>query len=297
MKRMMVLFLLCGWLLLPTAIQAQDDTMTIGTRHRMHSAVLGEERAFWVSLPEGYREHPERKWPVLYLLDGDVFFLSVTGFTRFFAGSDALPCVVVAVLNVDRTRDFTPTCSVARRDGTVHPEDRPAGGEAARFRRFLTEELRAEVQRLYPHAGSRNYLFGHSYAGLFTLCTLLDAPDSFDAYVAVDPSLWWDQGYVLKHAAERARSGINLKGKRLYTGFATQPRPERGMNTFPLTDAFLHEVLPQLEQCGLHAAQRKFPEEVHGTVALPGFYDGLKQLFPRPKRVMPEAAKRESIRP
>lgn len=52
----------------------------------------------------------------------------------------------MAVLNTDRTRDFTPTCSAARRDGTICPYDKPAGGGAEQFHRFLIEELRLEVE-------------------------------------------------------------------------------------------------------------------------------------------------------
>lgn len=282
-----IFYLLACMLMATATLHAQDSLITVGTRHTFFSKVLQEERAYWVSLPEGFDASPSKRWPVLYLLDGDVFFQSVVGFTRFFSAPDALPCVVVAVLNVDRTRDFTPTRSAARRDGTIHPEDQPAGGQAATFRRFLVEELRTEVERRYPHAGGRNYLMGHSYAGLFTLCTLLDAPESFDAYIAVDPSLWWDRNYVVRHASQQAHR-TRFDGKRLYVAFATHPRPERQMVNFPRTNDFLKTIVPQLQQRGLYVVSRKFPDEVHGTVALPGFYDGLKQLFPRPQRIRPD---------
>ena len=51
----------------------------------------------------------EESYPVLYLLDGDSFFHSVVGFTRLFSTSKVSslpPCIVVAVLNTDRTRDL-----------------------------------------------------------------------------------------------------------------------------------------------------------------------------------------------
>lgn len=120
----------------------------------------------------------------------------MVGFTRFFSSSKTSnlpPCIVVAVLNTDRTRDFTPTCSAARRDGTICPYDKPAGGGAEQFYRFLIEELRLEVENKVPANGT-NFLVGHSYAGLFTLQTLSNHPESFDSYIAIDPSLWWDRG-------------------------------------------------------------------------------------------------------
>lgn len=107
----------------------------------------------------------------------------------------------MAVLNTDRTRDFTPTCSAARRDGTICPYDKPAGGGAEQFHRFLIEELRLEVENKVPANGT-NFLVGHSYAGLFTLQTLSNHPESFDSYIAIDPSLWWDRGVFLQQAAK-----------------------------------------------------------------------------------------------
>ena len=126
--------------LTPFSVQAQGS-IHIGTRHTLFSQLLNEERAYWVYEPERQVGDSIRNHPVLYLLDGDVFFHSVVGFTRFFSSSKVSslpPCIVVAVLNTDRTRDFTPTCSAARRDGTIHSGDKPQGGGAEQFYRFLT---------------------------------------------------------------------------------------------------------------------------------------------------------------
>lgn len=90
-------------------VQGQDS-INIGTRHSLFSNILNEERMYWIYEPEKQPGEEEKDYPVLYLLDGDVFFHSVVGFTRFFASSRVSslpPCVVVAVLNTDRTRDFT----------------------------------------------------------------------------------------------------------------------------------------------------------------------------------------------
>lgn len=179
-----------------------QDSINIGNRHSLFSNILNEERSYWIYKPEQRPGESAQDYPVLYLLDGDVFFHSVVGFTRFFSSSrisSLPPCIVVAILNTDRTRDFTPTSSSARRDGSIHPEDKSQGGGAEQFYRFLTEELRPEVERKVPCSG-RYFLAGHSYAALFTLQTLLDHPESFEAFIAIDPSLWWDRGIFLKQA-------------------------------------------------------------------------------------------------
>ena len=262
-------------------IQGQDS-INIGTRHSLFSNILNEERMYWIYEPEKQPGKEEKDYPVLYLLDGDVFFHSVVGFTRFFASSRVSslpPCVVVAVLNTDRTRDLTPTPSAARRDGTVRSGDEPKGGGAEQFYRFLVEELRPAIEKEFP-VGGQNMLVGHSFAGLFALHVLWNHPESFDTYMALDPSLWWDQGAFLKQAGTRGDKTV-FDGKQLYVAFATRPRTERNLIHFPLTDTFLDTVIPEMERCNLRVVSKKFPEETHGTIALPAIYDGLKCLFAR----------------
>lgn len=279
MKYLYIVLLVVIGSVIPFTIQAQDS-IHIGTRHTLFSQILNEERAYWIYKPEESAGDSAGNLPVLYLLDGDVFFHSVVGFTRFFSSSRASslpPCIVIAVLNTDRTRDFTPTCSAARRDGTVHPEDKPQGGGAGQFYRFLTEELRPEVGRRVS-GGSSSFLVGHSYAGLFTLEVLLRHPGSFDTFIAIDPSLWWDQGVFLRQWKEKV-SEKDFSGKQLYVAFATQQRPGIKLNQFSLADSLKINIIPDMENRHLRVVYKKFPEEMHGTVALPGIFDGLKLLF------------------
>ena len=155
----------------------------------------------------------------------------------------------------------------------TRPGDKPEGGGAGQFCRFLTEELRPAVEQDLPVNG-QHLLAGHSYAGLFTLHVLLNYPGAFDTYIAIDPSLWWDKGYFQKQVDK-----VDFSGKQLYVAFVTQPRPDRKLNHFPLTDDFIGSAVPHMEKRHLRVVSKKFPEETHGTVALPGFYDGLKMLF------------------
>lgn len=273
-----LLFIQMGWIL-PLSAQKQDS-IYIGTRHSLFSEILNEERSFWIYVPETKLETKEKSYPVLYLLDGDSFFHSVVGFTRFFSSSkisNLPPCIIVAVLNTDRTRDFTPTCSAARRDGSIHPNDEPTGGGAGQFHRFLIEELRPEVEEKTPANGT-NFLVGHSYAGLFTLQTLFDHPESFDTYISIDPSLWWDRGIFLQQAEKNVYQK-DFSGKQLYVAFATHQRPKVKLVQFSLADSLKEQIIPEMKNKHLRVIYRKFPDEVHGTIALPAIFDGLKSLF------------------
>ena len=239
---------------------------------------MQENRNYWIHLPENYGQDTTQTYPVIYLLDGDSFFHSLVGISKTFStvrGKFLPQSIIIGVLNVDRTRDLTPTASAAGRDGKIAPGAIPQGGGSETFSRFLTGELRAVIDSTYRTNG-KNMLIGHSYAGLFTLNTFLRHTERFDTYLAIDPSLWWDQG-KLAEEADALIEGKDFAGKSLYIGVASKKRTDRVDIHLNKVNHLLTEVLPQAEN--LRFFSKSFPEENHGTVAIPGIYNGIKQLF------------------
>ncbi|MDH6307509.1 putative alpha/beta superfamily hydrolase [Dysgonomonas sp. PFB1-18] len=274
---MIKIYLLLICLLFSLIMRSQED-ICIGKRYTLYSDVLQEERGYWMHLPESYGQDTTKAYPVLYLLDGESFFHSLVGISKTLAsgrGKYLPPCIIVGVLSTNRTRDFTPTSSAAERNGKVSPNVIPQGGGSEIFSRFLIEELRSIIDNTYKTNGE-NMLIGHSYAGLFTVNTFLHHTELFDIYLALDPSLWWDQGKLSKEAAELIK-GKDFTGKSLYIGVASKKRTDRVDIHLNRVNHLLTEILPQAHN--LHFFTRSFPEENHGTIAIPGMYDGIKQLF------------------
>ena len=81
------------------------------------------------------------------------------------------------------------------------PNDRVTANPRSAFRAFIRDELMPEIDRRYRTTGE-TAIVGESAAGLFVMETLVLAPDMFDAYIAIDPSLWWDQERLSKDAAK-----------------------------------------------------------------------------------------------
>ncbi len=274
MSKIQVTFL---FLLLPLTMWSQED-ICIGKKHTLYSHILQEEREYWVHLPADYGQDTTQTYQVVYLLDGEMFFHSLVGISRTLAsgrGRYLPPSILVGVLSTDRTRDFTPTASAAGRDGKVEPGTTPQGGGSEMFSRFLTEELRTVIDSTYRTDG-RSILIGHSYSGLFTVNTFLRHTELFDTYLAIDPSLWWDRGRLSEEAAALI-DGKDFTGKSLYIGVASRKRTDRVDIHLTQVGHFLGEVLPQARN--LRYYSQSFPEENHGTVAIPGIYDGIKHLF------------------
>jgi len=183
------LFFLC------TAIYAQKKegfsrTQTI----KIESSILNETRNMSIYLPDDYA-YSDTKYPVLYLLDGGAHLQHASGAADYLSLRGIIPdIIVVAIHNVDRTRDFSP----------VHVEAAPTSGGAEKFLGFLSKELVPKLDESYRTAGF-NILLGHSFGGTFIGYTLLAEPELFDAYLAVSPALGYADNYVVKETSEKLK--------------------------------------------------------------------------------------------
>ncbi len=191
--------------------------ITIGLSHSIPSKPLGETRTINVVLPASYSKEPTKRYPVLYLIDGGIEqdLLHVAGAVHLGAmwGRSA-ETIVVGIETKDRRKELA--------GPTSDPEllkRYPTAGSSARFRAFVRDEVIPEVERSYRTSGHDTVL-GESLAGLFIVETYLIEPALFDAYAAIDPSLWWDKEALSKTAAAKAGSGRNSPA--LYLGMAKE---------------------------------------------------------------------------
>jgi predicted alpha/beta superfamily hydrolase len=176
----------------------------IGEAYRINSTALGQSRVINVVLPAGYAKNPRKRYPVLYLIDGGVEqdLLHVAGVVQLGAvwGRSA-EAIVVGIETKDRRRELT--------GPTADPQllaRYPTAGASASFRKFIREEVKPLVARRYRTSG-RDAVIGESLAGLFIVETYLRDPTLFDAYAAIDPSLWWDREALSLAAAGEIGDG------------------------------------------------------------------------------------------
>lgn len=160
---------------------------------------------FQVLLPENYQPGSAEKYDVLYILDGDSNLKTISDIQQFAKNESYVPPVImVAVFNTDRFRDMTPT----------HVAQSATSGGADKFLAFLKNELVPYINKKYAVSGN-NILYGHSLTGLFSIYAFLTEPQLFNSYLAVDPSLWWDNNYIEKFAGDKLNPSLH-KGKTLF---------------------------------------------------------------------------------
>lgn len=277
--------IILSFVLLPGYSFAQED-ICIGKKYKTYSDMLHEEREYQVYLPASYHKNETaRKYPVIYLVDGELFFHSLTAVQKAFTGGrlSFMPeCIIVGIISTDRTRDLTPTASAYGRDGTRRENGEEQGGGSDAFAGFLVGELRKVIDTTYRTSGE-NILFGHSYGGLFVINTFLKSTDQFDTFIALDPSLWWDNAKLAKEATTILQ-GRELSHKTLYVGVAGKVRPQNQSIHLEVMRLFLEETLPSCQQQGLTYYSHLFPDENHGTIPIPGMLDAFKQIYQTHKK-------------
>ena len=180
------------------------------------SRLLRNERDVLVYLPMGYRRSPRRRYPVLYLHDGQNIFDAATAFAGVEWGADESaqrltrqrlmePIIIVAVANTGEARihEYAPTRGVI--DGSAKRKKR-SRGQLRKYGRFLTEELKPFIDREYRTTTEAECtgLGGSSLGGLATLVLGLWFPQVFGRLAVMSPSIWWDDCAIYRLVDELA---------------------------------------------------------------------------------------------
>jgi predicted alpha/beta superfamily hydrolase len=177
----------------------------LNKHEQFRSRFLRNQRDLIVYLPPGYHEQPQRRFPVLYLHDGQNLF---DGATSFIPGMDwhvgqtadhcigdglVEPLIIVGLYNAGKQRlgEYTPTRM-----------PRLGGGRANRYAKFLLEEVRPFLSRNYRvlEGAENTGIGGSSLGGLVSLYLGLRKPDVFGKIAALSPSVWWNERVILRFA-------------------------------------------------------------------------------------------------
>lgn len=180
----------------------------LGVIEELESKELAEKRILNIYLPEGYNRDDTTKYPVIYLLDGsaDEDFIHITGLVQFnsFEWINRVPkSIVVGIATIDRKRDFTFSTSIQKDKITY-----PTTGHSDKFITFIEDELQPFIDTKY-NTNKIQTIIGQSLGGLLATEILLKKPMLFDKYIIVSPSLWWDNGSLLKQSSILLQKNFN----------------------------------------------------------------------------------------
>ena len=204
--------------------QSAPDPVPAHDTFTIVSKAVGEARLINVHVPAGYASAGTMRFPVLYLPDGGTdedFPHVVNTVDSLIALHRIRPVIIVGIPNTRRRRDLTGPTRVPA-DSAIAP----SVGGSARFRRFIAGELIPAVEARYRTTAERS-IVGESLAGLFVVETFLEEPALFRHYVALDPSLWWNDGALID-SAPAMLAGRDTTPRSLFLASSSQPELAAG---------------------------------------------------------------------
>jgi predicted alpha/beta superfamily hydrolase len=265
-----------------------NDQIVIGDKYSIQSEILSEKREYWISLPESYNDKFKsyKNYPLLILLDGYVHFKSASGAVQFMSTGNTdkreIPeMIVVAIMNVDRKRDFTPDKTITVR------ENNSGGGD--NFLNFLESELIPKLDKEYRTTPYR-ILVGHSLGGLLTTHAYMKENTIFNSFISIDPSFGtWDE-----ETMDGKIQNITEKTFKRSIYLATANWGKRNLRNRDRHIRFFEAVNGKCKG-KFNGKIEYFENKNHSSVPLPAFYNGLSYIFQGYNYSYREATNRDNL--
>ena len=185
---------------------------------KIESKQVEETRVINVWTPPEY-ENSNESYPVLYMADGGIkedFPHIANTIAKLIKEKSIPPIILVGIENTERGRDLT-----GHSESEYDAQFCPLTDGAKNFREFITKELFSEIGKRY-RITTKNGLIGESLSGLFVMETFMKNPESFDFYIAFDPSLWWDNHYLVRNSNDLFRKFPDKEIKLWFAGSSTE---------------------------------------------------------------------------
>ncbi|MET0397731.1 MAG: alpha/beta hydrolase-fold protein [Longimicrobiaceae bacterium] len=262
----------------PAAQGREEHHTVVGTvkvLHDFHSPQLDNRRDILVYLPPSYRTS-ERRYPVVYMHDGQNLFDEATSFgaewgvdqTLEAGAEQGLEAIVVGIPNMGEARldEYSPW-----RDDKYE-----AGGSGDLYLDFLVHTLKPVVDADFRTLPEREHtgIAGSSMGGLISLYAFFRHPETFGFAGVMSPALWFAGRRVYDHVEQAPF----VPGK-LYLDVGTQEGSEELQDVRRLRDILVRKgyekgrnFLYVVEMGGAHnerAWARRLRKELHFLLGVP----------------------------
>ncbi len=227
---------------------AQNDLTdnVVGKNHVINSEVLKENRQIQIYLPPNYEDSKEN-YPVLYVLDGQRFFLYAVSLSQSFKQFQLTPDFIVVGINTEYPKRF---------------QYLGEGKEA--FIEFLKTELTPYIDANF-RTNQERLLFGWEYGGSFVFNTMLSNPTLFDAYIMAS-------AYPIMDKIEELNSVSELNTNLFFSVSPDEYEVKHSAEQ-------LNTLLTTKNVGGLEWSYLKLDIEKHRSTAYPTLYHGLRNYF------------------
>jgi predicted alpha/beta superfamily hydrolase len=194
----------------PVIFAQQRELVTVpNSEHRLiHSKIAGNDYDIYIHFPAGF-DTAKRKFPVLYVVDGDNDFSPTLEYLGLMMAQYHIPEPIVVAIGDGgligtpgnkRNRDFTPTANALM----------PGSGGAPVFLGFIEKELIPIIDAEYKGDPEQRTLYGYSMGGLFGTYVLFTKPLLFKNILIGSPALSYNNGVIFDIEKEYAATHPEL---------------------------------------------------------------------------------------
>ena len=186
----------------PTHQPVLNVTLPHTEVRQLQSSETGRDYDIYIRLPELYDLFQAKKYPVLYVLDGQWDFKLLDSIYGGLHYDGFVPEMIIVGITYSgypnyealRAMDYTPVA-----DSHIS-----GSGDAPKFFTFLKEQLLPFIESNYRVDSSQRVLMGSSFGGTFTLYAMFSEPTLFRGYVAASPAVPYGQRFAFQQEADYA---------------------------------------------------------------------------------------------
>jgi predicted alpha/beta superfamily hydrolase len=237
----------------------------------IESKSTGRTYDLYIRKPVDYDKDKDKdkKYPVLYLLDGQWHFKLLDAVIGGLVYDKWMPDIIVVAITYSGDKpDYE---ALRAMDYTPSPGPQKGSGDGPKFLKFIKTEVIPFTETNYRADPTRRVLGGHSLGGLFTLYAMLSEPTLFWAYLAGSPVIPWDDGYLVRQEEQYFEHHKDLPVRLFMAAGGAEPLVTPGLS--------FARTLASRNYTGLHWDGRVIEGERHAGV-LPEYYNrGLRFLF------------------
>ncbi|RKE95375.1 alpha/beta hydrolase-fold protein [Ichthyenterobacterium magnum] len=247
MKLFIIALIYC-FLSANTFAQQGSSEISIGTNHTIHSKILNQDRELQVYLPDNYKDSG-KLYPVLYILDGQWYFLNGIAIQKSTRSSHYFPDMIVVGIK------------------TTNPLRRSLyGRNSENFLLFLEKEVIKYVDDNFKTTNTR-ILFGWENAANFASSVILHEKQIFDAVIVSNGAFASNEEIDAFDALE------NSTIKYLYIAGST-----KDIYSIGYSEAFSN-ALQEKNPKNLMYKSELFNDETHGSLSYLAMHFGLKHYY------------------
>lgn len=274
------------------------------------SQVVGARFGVWITLPAQYEADRTRAYPIVYQMDGNLFFPATAPFHQGGESDQLSPHIPFIMVSVGysqdeshawpwlRIRDLTPpgepvpdvirqTIAPAVRSGRITPEEGDryqamfANPSADNFLAFLEQELHPELSRRFRIDETNVALWGYSYGGLFSAYAAVKRSNLFKCVGAGSPGIVGANSRIFELYQQAVASGADYSGRRLHVTLGARELADTSLYQWVIARG-TSELLAQTSQHplpGLKVSSEIIPLETHLTGAAPAWFSFVRACY------------------